>query len=271
MMDISLTNVAETLLIPLWARAYETIKSGEHLVEDPKAVALVHCLHYDFDKFAAAKKSQVGVAIRSAILDREVKAFVKEHANAVCINLACGLDTRFYRIDTGFLDWYNLDLPEVMELRQQLLPDDSSRLHSIGKSLLDPSWPDDVITEGRPVLILMEGASMYFSEEEMKGFFALLANRFTGAHMFLEVMTKTLIRLQHRHDSVDTKKTPFRWGINGIDELETLNGAICVERRWTLYEGYRDRWGWMGIFSCIPWWNHHMNDQIIHLRLREER
>ena len=115
-MKTKLSGVAETLLIPLWARAEET-KRSDALIRDDFAVRLVEQIDYDFAKFARAKHSQTGVAVRSYILDHETKAFIEKQPDAVCINLACGLDTRFYRIDNGQIDWYNLDLPDVMELR----------------------------------------------------------------------------------------------------------------------------------------------------------
>ena len=107
-MKIKLSGVSETLLIPLWARAEET-KRADGLIRDDFAVQLVEQIDYDFAKFSRAKHSQTGVAVRSYILDHETTAFIEQHPDAVCINLACGLDTRFYRVDNGKIDWYNLD------------------------------------------------------------------------------------------------------------------------------------------------------------------
>ena len=260
-MKIKLSGVSETLLIPLWARAEET-KRADGLIRDEFAVQLVEQIDYDFAKFARAKYSQTGVAVRSYILDHETTAFIEQHPDAVCINLACGLDTRFYRVDNGKIDWYNLDLPDVMALRQRLLPEKNVRIHELPASVFDASWLPQIDHAGRPVLILMEGAAMYFTEEQMRDLFAMLTKAFADASMLIEIMTPFLVRHQKRQDSVDTQKTPFQWGVKSGKEIEKLNSAITFCKEQTFYEGFRRRWGWLGILSVIPWWNKNCNNKI---------
>ncbi len=261
-MKIKLSDVSETLLIPLWARATET-KRADGLIQDDFAVQLVERIDYDFDKFAHAKHSQTGVAVRSHILDQETKAFIEKHPNAVCINLACGLDTRFYRVDNGKIDWYNLDLPAVMQLRQDLLAEKNIHTHELSASVFDVDWPKQIDHVGRPVLIIMEGASMYFTKQQMLDLFALLTKDFAGATMLIEIMPPFLIKQQKRHDSVDTKKVPFQWGVKSGKEIERLHPAVKFCKEQTFYEGFRHRWGIFGILSVIPWWNKNCNDKIV--------
>lgn len=103
---------------------------------------MMNKLDYDFNKFAKAKWSQIGTVVRSHIFDKEAQDFLHQHQNAVCINLAAGLDTRFYRLDCGRADWYNFDLPEVMALRRTLLPEEPENVHNIGRSILiRPGYP----------------------------------------------------------------------------------------------------------------------------------
>ena len=243
-MKTKLSGVAETLLIPLWARAEET-KRSDALIRDDFAVRLVEQIDYDFAKFARAKHSQTGVAVRSYILDHETKAFIEKQPDAVCINLACGLDTRFYRIDNGQIDWYNLDLPNVMELRQNLLAEEGARIHNLAASVFDSGWLEKVEHEGRPVLILLEGAEA-----------------FADASMLIEIMPPFLIGQQKHHDSVDTQKAPFQWGVKSGKEIERLHPSITFLKERTLYEGFRSRWGLFGLLSVIPWWNKNCNDKI---------
>ena len=268
-MEVKLQGVEETLLITLWARAYETKKTTSRLLEDPLAVEMMNKLDYDFNKFAKAKWSQIGTVVRSHIFDKEAQDFLHQHQNAVCINLAAGLDTRFYRLDCGRADWYNFDLPEVMALRRTLLPEEPENVHNIGRSILDPSWVSSVDAGNRPVLFIMEGASMYFSKDEMKNLFAGIATNFPGAYMLIEVMPPFFIGKQKYHDSVSEKTAPFKWGVKDGRELETMNPAIIYKGQRTLYEGYRKRWGIMGILSCIPWWNQNCNDKIVKIAFRQ--
>ena len=260
-MKTKLSGVAETLLIPLWARAVET-KRANGLIQDEFAVQLVEQIDYDFAKFVRAKHSQTGVAVRSYILDHETRSFIEKHPDAVCINLACGLDTRFYRVDNERIDWYNLDLPDVMRLRQNLLAEKNPRVHEIAASVFDADWVQKVEHTGRPVLILLEGAAMYFTEEEMRRLFSMLAESFADASMLIEIMPPFIIGQQKRHDSVDTKKAPFQWGVKSGKEIEKLHPAITFLKEQTFYEGFRRRWGLFGALSVIPWWNNNCNDKI---------
>jgi O-methyltransferase involved in polyketide biosynthesis len=53
--------------------------------------------------------------------DRRTQAFLARVPAAVVVHIGCGLDTRFERVDNGQVEWYGLDLPEVIELRRQLI------------------------------------------------------------------------------------------------------------------------------------------------------
>lgn len=267
MMKVKLDGVAETLLIPLWARAYETKRKKKPLVNDPWAVSLIEKIDYDFDKFENAKNSQRGTAVRSNILDRETKSFIKENPEVVCINLACGLDTRYYRVDNGKISWYNLDLPEVIELRRKLLPIQDERIHEISASMFNREWIAQVEAKNKPVLIILEGAAMYFTEEQIKQLLTTLIENFSPALMLLEIMPSFMVRQQKHHDSVTKTNAHFVWGVDDGHTIEKLHPRIHFCWQQTLYEGYRCHWGVMGALSLIPWWNKNFNDKIVCLEL----
>ena len=79
-----LDAIPETMLIPLWAKATETMRKDALLV-DSKAVEIMQKIDYDFSKFRKAKASQVGCCIRAKLIDEEVTAFLNEHPDAVVI------------------------------------------------------------------------------------------------------------------------------------------------------------------------------------------
>lgn len=268
---MKLSGVEETMLIPLWARAYETMRQKHPLVRDEMAVDMVNRIDYDFSKFRRVKLSQIGVAARSAILDRETKNFLAQHSPAAILNLCAGLDTRFYRVRTEGLDWYNIDLPDVMALREKLLPAEPDQVHNLAGSILDEASfaPVKNIGHGN-VLIIMEGASMYFTREEISHLLTLLHAHFPGAMVLMEVMPPFLIKRQKYHDCVGKHvKAQFFWGVTQGKEMEEMGSFIRFCRQWTFYEGVRRRWGLMGLLSLIPWWNQNVNDKIIQLELAD--
>jgi O-methyltransferase involved in polyketide biosynthesis len=122
---VELGPVQETLLIPLLGRAEET-KKKRGLLRDEKAVEIVDRLEYDFGKWRRAK-SLVGTSIRTRMFDRYVERFLTDHPTSTIVELGCGLNTRFERVDNGRLRWFDLDLPDVIALRRRFFEDEPRR------------------------------------------------------------------------------------------------------------------------------------------------
>jgi O-methyltransferase involved in polyketide biosynthesis len=197
----NLSDVSQTLLIPLYFRAMES-RRPDALVRDPKAVELAGRLDWDFSGMRRLKKEQVNFVLRVREFDRQARAFLAEHADGVIVDLGCGLDTRFERIDNGQVEWYGLDLPEVIELRNELL-EETPRSHFLGCSLLDFSWMDILGSQaGRHILFLAEAVLVYLEEVDVKRLVQALAVRFPGAELVCDVFSPVVIRLHPRPPAV---------------------------------------------------------------------
>ncbi len=117
----TLSGVAETLLLPLYLRAVES-KRPDALIQDEKAVALIRQLNPDstwIKQMKVDEEDMVGLVLRNRQFDDWAREFLARHPEAVVVHIGCGLDTRFDRLDNGKVEWYDLDLPEVIELRRQ--------------------------------------------------------------------------------------------------------------------------------------------------------
>ena len=112
---ITLSGVPETMLQTVYARAKES--SGRGAIRDRKAEETIGGLQYDFSPADRDKAMHSGVIARTIVLDRLTKAWLGAHPGAGVVNIACGLDTRCYRM-SGYAHWYNLDLPETMAVRE---------------------------------------------------------------------------------------------------------------------------------------------------------
>ena len=147
-----MTVLSETLLIPLWAKAVEQ-ERDERLLTDREAPRMLAQIDYDFSKFQKVVMSQVGCCGRARIFDSEAQKFIAAHPDAVVVQLGAGLDARYERLGRPAVTaWYDLDLPEVIELRRQLLPESTN--HYLGVSLFDESWMQTAAAHGKPVLLL---------------------------------------------------------------------------------------------------------------------
>lgn len=264
MIEHKLDGVSETLLIPLWARAAETSFS-EPIIRDDLAVEMINKIDYDFSKLERARFSQVGVAIRTELLDKAVREFITRHMDSVVINLGCGLDTRYFRVDNGRIRWYDLDLPEPIRLRRQFFSE-TERYRMLEKSVFDADWYKEIQRENKPVLIVAEGLLMYFNEQEVKQLLAKLVCEFPKAEMLLEVLAPLLVKNSRRHDSVRKMNAPFCWGAAYGSGLEALNKHIQFIEEWNYFDYHRNRWGWLGLLALIPALKARSNNKIVHVK-----
>lgn len=264
-MKLYLPQISETLLIPLWARAEETRKQ-DALVRDPQSLAMLSQMDYDFGKFSRAKVSQTAVAVRTFLLDREVLAFLAQHPQAVVINLGAGLDTRFLRCRREGVDWYDLDLPEVIAIRRKFF-EESEHNHFWAGSVLEQAWMSAILHDSRPVLLIAEGLLMYFSEEEVRQLLRNLAEHFPGAEMLLEVTDYRLVGRGRYHDALKkvSDSLDFRWGWRpDRAALEAWHPQIQFLHAWYLFDFAKERWGWFGYFARLP--GVRLTNGILHIR-----
>ena len=143
------------MLITLWAKATE-LKQQNPLLRDEKAADIISKIDYDFSKFKKAKFSQAGVCVRASLIDGETRKFIAAHPDAVVIQLGAGLDARYERLGCPEVThWYDLDLPEVMQLRYQFF-EETERRTFLEMSLFDREWIDLVKAHHNPLLIIVE-------------------------------------------------------------------------------------------------------------------
>jgi O-methyltransferase involved in polyketide biosynthesis len=188
---INLSGISRTLLTPLWERA-QFSKEHSSLFNDPKAIEIVDKLDYDFPmspQIPFLSHLSLLFAARAKQFDDAINAYIIKHPRASLVNIGCGLDTTFYRIDNGFIHWYDLDLPRVIELRKQLIPE-TERSTCIAKSILDPTWCKDLRNTDDGVFMIAGGVLMYFEESMVTQFFSLIADNLAGGEIVFDAPSK---------------------------------------------------------------------------------
>ena len=216
------------MLIPLWARA-KISREYNSFFSDPKAIELVEQIDYDFSKIDEALRFE-GIllnATRGKHFDDKVKAYITEHPRASVINLGAGLDTTFYRIDNGLIHWYDLDLPNVIGLRRQLLPE-PDRTTYISKSLFDISWCKDVNNTENGVFMTSGGVLVYFEQSQVKQFFSSLADNFPCSEIVFGAGSKLGVLIANRLFTTTGMATPFKWVLKDANEMTTWDKRIKV-------------------------------------------
>lgn len=263
-MKIKLEGVQETLLIPLAARVYET-KSKNHRINDIKAVEVMSKIDYDFEKFHG-KRSQEGVIARTIILDREVQKMIDEFPNSVCISIGCGLDTRYHRIRHGQVQWYNIDFPEVITLRKNLLYENKN-VHLIAKSALDICWTEEIEATNKKVIVIIEGLLMYLKQEDVIQLFCMLKNHFPNSIILAEIMNPFIANCSKWHDTVKYTNATFQWGNLSGKSMEKLCEGLYFEKEWNLFEEIKNQSIPMKLATKIPFIRN-KNNKIVKLVMK---
>lgn len=228
---ITLSGVPETMLQTVYARAKES--RGRGAIRDLKAEEIIGRLDYDFslaDKDAAMHS---GVIARTIVLDRLVGEYLAAHSGATVMNLACGLDTRCYRMQ-GYAHWYNLDLPETIAVREALLPESGS-ISQLAMPAMD-DWGAAVEGPSGPALVIIEGLTMYLTQVDVQRIFAVIAGRFPAATVFTETMNPMVVK-RFKEKSIEGSKAKFTWGVKDGRALAALLPGFRLAGEHCLTEG----------------------------------
>jgi O-methyltransferase involved in polyketide biosynthesis len=238
-----LSGVAETLLIPLYYRAMET-QRPDAMIKDEKAVKLIKRLssegsiRYDSDWLKHTPMSDANKILRIMLtrqMDCYVRDFLGRHSESVVVHIGCGLDARFERVAerNGQVEWYDLDLPDVIELRRKFISDEGERYHLLACSVLEDAWLDNVkVHRGRPFLFLAEGVFMYFEEAQVKSLVLRLRDHFPGAELVFDAWRPFEVWVGNL-----VLGGLLRWGFWRGQELEGWGSGIRLLDEW----GYFDR------------------------------
>ncbi|NEQ95451.1 MAG: class I SAM-dependent methyltransferase [Cyanothece sp. SIO2G6] len=237
--SVNLGPIQETLLIPLLGRAVETQRSNG-LIQDEKAVKIVESLDYDFSKWQKSK-ALIGATLRTRMFDQDVQAFLSENPTGTIIEIGCGLNTRFERLDNGQARWFDLDLPDTLALRRQFFQDEPRRT-MLEASVLATDWMEDVAATGGPWCFISEAVIIYLEATQARQAITQIANRFPGAWLLTDTTAQKMVDSQPTHDAMRylSQESWFRWVCNDPHEIETWGANLRLVRSRTLLDADPD-------------------------------
>ena len=195
---IEKNTVQETLVIPLYSRKLCT-ELYPNLFQDETAVRLIDQIDYDFSEVEKNSHSlmqrfgSLEVAMRQYDLAFEVRDYLKDHPNAAVVNLGCGLDGTGRSCDNGSCKIYNLDLPDVIAVRNELLPA-GEREENIPCNLNDTEWFSQIDASGGAVFFA-SGVFYYFLTEQVKALVQKMADAFPGGVLVFDAANRTAVKM----------------------------------------------------------------------------
>lgn len=239
----NLSGVSESLLVTLYLRAMES-QRPDALIKDEKAMELVKQMSddglYDFSRIKLLHLNEANklvIILRSRQFDRYTQDFLQRFPAVCVVHIGCGLDTRFERVaeQNDQVEWYDLDLPNVIELRRRLFGDEGDRHHLVGCSVLEDSWIEAVNDQHRrPYLFVAEGVSMHLREVQNKALVQTLFEHFPGSELVFDAFSPIYVWVSN----IQTARFGIRtyWGMWSGKEVEKWGDGIHLIDEW----GYLD-------------------------------
>ena len=268
MLDIKIGDVAATSFLTLYCHAIES-QSKNPILDDPKAVEITQELNkilsdsnnkldQDLVKGKLKKVMVTHIAIRAKQYDKYVRDFLEKSPDGVVVNIGCGLDSRFLRVDNGRVIYYDLDMPEVIEIKKQFF-EENERYHFISSSVLDHDWMSIVAKHEGPFLFMAEGVFMYLHQEDVQSLILTLQSEFSGSELVCEVFNslwlkkplKKIMDFKMQKELHLGKDATFHFGIRDSKEMEEWHEGIEFLDDWSYFDSQEKKLGVLKMFRNI--------------------
>ena len=226
---VELGDIQRTLFMPVWARVVETKKENPVLV-DRTALEIIDTVDFDFSQMTdnLAEISQIGWIARCKRYDLIVDRFINDHPKGTVVNIGCGLDTSFERINRNSILWYDLDLPDVIELKRKFQKETEKR-RFISSSFLNTDWFNNLEINDN-ILFISAGVFVYFEELEIRDFVIKVANRFNNCEMFFDVTSPKGLEIANQviqKSGLDSRSF-FKWALTDKSILLSWDRRISL-------------------------------------------
>ena len=247
---IHFTKEKETMLITLSGRALQS-QWKNPILRDPWAEEAMRHIDYDLSQQLTGVASwsmwkDIGptiIATRAATFDLLTTRFLADHPDAVVLQVGCGMDSRAFRVDPpASVQWYDVDYPDVIELRRQLFPERES-YHLIGAPLEDLRWLDEVPRD-RPGLLIAEGVLHYLSETEVKALLNAVVTHFPGGQMVFDICNSMIVK--RAGANVGGTGATYKWGLDDPQAINQLEPKLELIKEFSMHE--------LVGFSRFPLW-----------------
>ena len=253
---IEKNTVQETLIIPLFGR----LVCSEHFPElfsDPEAKRICESLDYDFAEKRKKMESPAGlfgaleVAQRQYDLRCEVETYLKAHPKAAVVNLGCGLDDTFKKVDNGQCRGYNLDFADVIAVRNDLLPA-GERETNLACDLNDFAWMDQIDASDGAVFFAA-GVLYYFRTADVQKLFCAMAERFPSCVLAFDSCNERGAKLMRKtwlKEAGITDVSAF-FSLENESELAGWSDHFASVTAKSYMRGYRDIYNSVGAFHKL--------------------
>ncbi|MFI9388994.1 class I SAM-dependent methyltransferase [Kutzneria sp. NPDC052558] len=226
---VTLDRAMETSLITLYGKAIDA-RMTPSILHDRMAVEALSRIDYDFTRLKAMNERVApNAAARSKHFDDWTREFISAHESATVVHLACGLDTRAWRIDPGpSVAWFDVDFPDVIAVRRKLFPDRAGYT-MIASSVADPGWFEQIPLD-RPVFVVAEGLTMYLTPAEGHALLRGVVDRFGHGTLAFDTHNRLGVWLVNIMLKRHFGQAMLRWPVDSRADIDRIDSRLhCMD------------------------------------------
>ncbi len=265
---IALSDVSATMLLTLYCHVRDQ-QARHPILPDPESLRLWEALRPKLSeaqdprlaRLLSSRIPDLGVtyvAMRARYFDQVVRDFLTRFPVGRVVNMGCGLDPRFSRVDNGIMQFVDVDLPPVIALKSAFFAE-SDRYRLIAAAVTDPGWLDVLGESPAPTLFLAEGLFMYLTEDQVRSLVLGLQRRFPGSELLFEGINRRwldpkvywLLRCKLRRGFGLGPDATFRFGLANSHEVEAWGPGIRWLDEWSFMDASWSAIGWVKAFAGV--------------------
>ena len=169
--------------------------------------------------------------------DEMIKNFLAQHEKCNIVNLGAGLETAVFRLQAKNAVFYEIDLPEVIELRKNILGAKENET-LIGADLFAPEWTKRINT-ALPSLLIVSGVFQYFREEKILQFLSDVKKRFPNGELIFDATNEIGIKYANKYvQKTGNASAQMYFYVNDCPAFAQKCGMELLEQR-TFYTAAR--------------------------------
>lgn len=230
-----MNDVNKTLYIPLYGKAY--VSRRGLFLKDEKAEEIWAAEGFALKGRSRSKWLAYYMGVRSAVFDEWLMRKMDEMPEAAIIHIGCGMDSRILRVGTGGHRWYDVDFPEVIEQRCRYYSE-SDGYKMIAADASEATWPDRIAA--RSAIIVMEGVSMYLSNDEMQDLMKNLCGHFDKIALLMDCYSTLAAKMSKYKNPINDVGVTKVYGTDDPRSFEN-GGLDFVAERLIVPQKYVDQ------------------------------
>ena len=198
------------------------------IIKDEKAEEIIQLAGYNQKKLKLKKSYQIFLTIRAKLIDDYTKEFIDNHnGDCTVIQVACGLDSRYIRLNNDKVKWYDLDLYGTIALRKKFYKQ-SQNYKMIESNVCNFTWIDKIDPSDlkKPVLIIAEGLFMYLSKEDNQTVFSSLPKYFKDVDIIFDAFSPHVVKISKYIGTLKRTSASFSFGFKDPKVIENMSDKL---------------------------------------------